>query len=102
MGNVNAEGFAEAVAEGYASLRQAVAANLQSNHFPPIPVAYVDPVISAIDAANDDDSTRLIPLPDNLAYWHEGRDVLVIPASDLLDITHSWGFTSLFDDDTED
>lgn len=100
MGNLNAEGFAEAVSEGYASLRQAVAANLTSNHFPPLPRDYVEPVVTAILLVNEghDPYETTVSLPVDieprprigLSTDDEGH--LFVNASHLLDITHSWGF----------
>jgi hypothetical protein len=99
MGILSEEGYAEGVREGWVSLSQAITANLTSNHFPPIPLAYVIPVMRAVEIVNEGTDeeivvnitvirrTGVIPLQ---AY--EVGDQLFISASDLLNITHSWAF----------
>jgi len=105
MGNMQADDYANGVKEGWASLRQAVAANLQSNHFPPIPLAYVGPVIKAIEAMADGygpegeiditavKDTGMVP-----RLVREEGDRLYISVANLLQITNSWAFV---DDDDE-
>jgi hypothetical protein len=106
MGSASADGYAEAVREGYASLRGAIAANLTSNHYPPLPVAYVEPIILAIDAVTGGSRDTLIVLPEGLnplpreAHWSDEAEAVVVNCAYLLDITHSWGFA--YPDDEED
>lgn len=98
MGNMHAAAAAEAVNEGWASLRQAISMNLSSNHYPPIPTEYVEPVIKAIEAANEGDVERDIDIEVVRATGmvprlaEEQDDSLTITAANLLEITHSWGF----------
>lgn len=104
MGNLNAAGFAEAVREGYGSLRTAVAANLRSNHFPPLPLDYVEPVVEAIEAAQDGvDFVILLPGDINpvprAAVRDSEEDPWQISSSTLLDITHSWAFVQADEED---
>ena len=105
MGNMQATAAAEAVAEGTVTIRQALELNLQSNHFPPIPVVYVDPILEAIAAVEEGYHQRPIPLtavestgmlPREARVDEEGR--MVVEAGVLLDITHAWAFV---DDDEE-
>jgi len=98
MGNMQADDYANGVKEGWASLRQAVAVNLQSNHFPPIPLAYVGPVLDAIKmfaefgpegeiditAVKD---TGMVPF-----RVREEGDRLYISVADLMQVTNSWPF----------
>lgn len=51
------------------SLETGLAYHLQANHYPPVPVAMVQPCIDAITAWNEDyDSDRLIKLPDGISW----------------------------------
>lgn len=45
------------------SLENSIAIQLQSNHYPPVPLSMVEPCIEAIEACNEDDHARLIKLP---------------------------------------
>ena len=107
MGNMQADDYANGVKEGWASLRQAVAANLQSNHFPPIPLAYVGPVIKAIEAMADgygpEGEIDITAVKDTGMVPRQARDDgdrLYISVATLLAITHSWGF--VVDDEPDD
>lgn len=110
MGNMQADDYANGVKEGWASLRQAVAANLQSNHFPPIPLTYVDPVLDALkmyiefgpEGEIDISAVKDTGTVPRLA--REDGDRMYITVANLLQITHSWGFVEdcLFDDSALD
>ncbi len=63
MGRLGAVAFAEQVEEGNASLRQALAWHLQSNHYPPIPTFFIPTCVAAIEAGNDGEWDLDIPLP---------------------------------------
>ena len=105
MGNMQADDYANGVKNGWASLRVAVAANLQSNHFPPIPLAYVGPVMDAVrmyaefgpEGEIDITAVKDTGMVPRLA--REDGDRLYITAANLLEITNSWGFV---DDDEPD
>lgn len=71
MGSTYAAGLADEVG-GLIDLRTALHIHLRSNHYPPVPVAMIDPCVAAIDAANDDDWDRKIDLTD-IAQWR-GND----------------------------
>jgi hypothetical protein len=102
MGNMQADDYANGVREGWGSLQQAVAANLQSNHFPPIPLAYVDPVVNAIYmfaefGPGDEDEIDITAVKDTGMVPRQAREEgdrpkLFISAADLLQITNSWSF----------
>ena len=44
-------------------LEMAIGYHLQGNHYPPVPLSMVQPCIDAIDAYNDGEHDKLIPLP---------------------------------------
>ena len=99
MGSTQAHGYADAVNDGLVSLRHAIAANLTGNHYPPLPVAYVEPVLAAIDAVNDGAwQTQVVipagtnPLPRQGRTLADGSHT--IAAGDLVEITHSWAFVN--------
>ena len=50
------------------SLEQQIAIQLQSNHYPPVPLSMVQPCIQAIDAYNSDEPNLEIELPENVEY----------------------------------
>lgn len=104
MGNMQQIEWAEGVQEGVWSLRQAVSASLEGNHYPPVPQEYVSPVLEAITAVNEgrhgDDidlsaveSTGMVPV-----LAHDVGGTLMISAIDLVQITHSWPFCDREDD----
>lgn len=68
MGRMSLEGM---VSEGI-SLEQSLVWHLTSNHFPPVPTSMVGPCIEAIEACNEDDSNRLIQLPEQTSW--RGQD----------------------------
>jgi hypothetical protein len=95
-----AAGLAEAVHDGTANLRQALAAQLQGNFFPPLPLAYIDPIIEALTACNEGDWERAIilsddlnPLPRVAEINEEGQ--ITIKAGNLVDITRTGAFIEI-------
>jgi len=67
MGRAYAEGLADEV-DNLIDLPTALHIHLRSNHYPPVPVAMIEPCVAAIDAANDDDWERDIDLT-GIAKW---------------------------------
>jgi hypothetical protein len=53
---------------GQIHLDQGLAYHLTGNHYPPVPLAMVDPCKAAIDAFLDEDWDREIELPDPITY----------------------------------
>lgn len=49
-------------------LEMAIATHLRSNHYPPVPLAMVQPCIDAIDAYWEEDFDREIELPADITY----------------------------------
>lgn len=72
MGNLGAQAFAGQVDEGNASLRQALSWHITANHYPPLPVAYIDVAeqvidwVSGCDPYDDETWDTLIDLPVDL------------------------------------
>jgi hypothetical protein len=66
------------------NLERGLAIHLQSNHYPPVPVAMVQPCIDAIDAYYDEDYDRLIDLPKDITW----RGETSAPASAIVDAHH--------------
>jgi hypothetical protein len=66
------------------NLERGLAIHLQSNHYPPVPVAMVQPCIDAIDAYYEEDYSRLIDLPKDISW----RGQTSAPASAIVDAHH--------------
>lgn len=65
-------------------LERAIGMHLQGNHYPPVPLAMVQPCIDAIDAYHDEDYQRLIDLPAPITW----RDQNKAPASAIVEAHH--------------
>jgi len=75
------------------SLETGLAYHLQANHYPPVPVAMVQPCIDAIDAFHEEDFDREINLPEGISW----RGQNTAPASAIAEahhldawLPHSW------------
>ena len=79
MGLTTAIGLADEL-----SLEAGLAYHLQANHYPPVPVAMVQPCIDAIDAYYDEDYGRLIELPAGISW----RGETAAPAHAIVDAHH--------------
>lgn len=79
MGLTTAIGLAEDL-----SLEAGLAYHLQANHYPPVPVAMVQPCIDAIDAYWEEDYSRTIELPEGISW----RGQTSCPASAIVDAHH--------------
>jgi len=79
MGSLQAQEMASLMNQ-----RQAIAWNLQSNHYPPIPLSMVEPCIDAIAAVNDGDADRLIDLPAGIV-WRGKKEA---PARAIVEAHH--------------
>lgn len=66
------------------ALEQQIAFQLTSNHFPPVPLSMVEPCIQAITAVNDEESGKLISLPDGVGY----KGLTVAPAWAIVEAHH--------------
>ncbi len=78
-------GYMTAVAlEEELGLETGLAYHLQANHYPPVPVAMVQPCIDAIDAYWEEDYSRTIELPAGISW----RGQTSCPASAIVDAHH--------------
>ncbi len=50
------------------SLEDQIRIQLRGNHYPPVPHTMVTPCIEAINACNEDESDRLIELPEGVSW----------------------------------
>lgn len=66
------------------SLETGLAYHLQANHYPPVPVAMVQPCIDAIDAFYEEDFDREINLPEGISW----RGQTTSPASAIAEAHH--------------
>ena len=71
MGHMQAAAFGEAVATGEIQRRAALEWHVTANHFPPLPIEYVDVAVEVIDRldgayAEDVDWDELVLLPKGL------------------------------------
>ena len=66
------------------SLEAGLAYHLQANHYPPVPVAMVQPCIDAIDAYYEEDYQRMIDLPGGISW----RGEYSCPASAIVEAHH--------------
>lgn len=69
-------------------LRQAIAIQLQHNHYPPVPLSMVNPCIEALNACDELDNARLIELPKGV-LWRGNSSA---PAYAIIEAHHleSW------------
>lgn len=67
MGNNMSQDLAENVID----IRQSIAIQLRSNHYPPVPLSMVEPCIEAIYACTDEDPHREIALPEGVTWKHK-------------------------------
>jgi len=65
--------------------------HLESNHYPPVPVVFVETAKAAIEAANEGDWDRVIPFP-------EGAQVESDAAYAIVDGLHLGSFITYEDD----
>jgi len=78
-------GYTTALAlEENVSIDAGLAYHLQANHYPPVPVAMVQPCIDAIDAFYDEAYDRLIELPGGITW----RGQSSAPASAIAEAHH--------------
>ena len=70
--------------EASLSLEAGLAYHLQANHYPPVPVAMMQPCIDAIDAYWEEDYQRQIDLPKDITW----RGQNTAPASAIVEAHH--------------
>ena len=88
-------GYTTALAlEEELSLEAGLAYHLQGNHYPPVPVAMVQPCIDAIDAFYDEEYSREINLPEGILW----RGQTSCPASAIVDAHHLEAWLPQYED----
>ena len=50
------------------TLEDQITIQLRNNHYPPVPYSMVQPCIDAIQACNEDESDKLIDLPEGVEW----------------------------------
>lgn len=80
MGN----NLSQDLAENVIDIRQSIAIQLQSNHYPPVPLTMVEPCIEAIYACSDEDYYKKIKLPEGVKW----RGKLTAPAWAIVQSHH--------------
>lgn len=94
MGNMNALGMADAVAEGQVSQDAALEWHLRSNHFPPLPSELVPVARRVIDKANAGEWDANVRLPKGISY----RGSSLAPVAACVD---AWHLDAFLDDGGE-
>lgn len=56
------------LAENVVDIRQSIAIQLRSNHYPPVPLSMVEPCIEAIYAVSEGETHKSIQLPDGVSW----------------------------------
>jgi hypothetical protein len=84
MGN----NLSQDLAENVIDIRQSIAIQLRSNHYPPVPLSMVEPCIEAIYACGDEDYDKQIALPEGITW----RGNTTAPASAIVEghHLHAW------------
>jgi len=80
MGNNMSQDLAENVID----IRQSIAIQLRSNHYPPVPLTMVKPCIEAIYACSDEDYDKQITLPEGVKW----RGSTTAPARAIVESHH--------------
>lgn len=94
MGNALSQDLAENVID----IRQSIAIQLRSNHYPPVPLSMVEPCIEAIYAVSDGDTHKSIQLPEGISW----RGYPTAPAYAIVEGHHLGAWCSYDDTDYED
>lgn len=84
------------LADSEIDLESAIGMHLRVNHYPPVPLAMVQPCIDAIDAYWEMDYNRLIDLPKDITWRGETK----APASAIVEAHHldAW-LVDIYDDE---
>ena len=77
------------------TMEDQIAIQLTSNHYPPVPRSMVQPCIDAIDACNEDESDRLIELPEGVLW----RNQTHAPAHAIVESHHLDAWVNNYDEE---
>lgn len=75
-------------------MTQQVSIHLRSNHYPPVPLAMVEPCIEAINLANQGDWGALVDLPEPIT-WRGNNQA---PVSALVEAHHLDPWISFYEE----
>jgi len=96
MGNSVASGYADAIDQGLCSLDSALAAHLQSNHYPPLPLALVSACVKAIHNCEYGNSNGRVQLPTGMRLaMGGGRSTNRPPSWRLVEAAHLDAFINM-------
>lgn len=77
--------------------RALIEEHLRTNHLPPVPAAFADAAIAAIEAVEAGDGDRLISYGEGLTASGRPAD----RAADICDAMHLWDLVEPVDDEAE-
>jgi len=96
MGNSVAAGYADAIDQGICSLDRALAAHLQSNHYPPLPMALIPACKKAIRNCEGYQSDLRVQLPTGMRLaMGGGRSTNRPPSWRLVEAAHLDAFINM-------
>ena len=75
---------AQDLVENVIDIRQSIAIQLRSNHYPPVPLSMVEPCVEAIYACVDEDYDKKITLPEGVTW----KDKTTAPAWAIVESHH--------------
>jgi hypothetical protein len=75
---------AQDLVENVIDIRQSIAIQLRSNHYPPVPLSMVEPCIEAIYAVSEGDTHKSIQLPEGITW----REYPTAPAYAIVESHH--------------
>ncbi len=77
------------------TLEDQITIQLRNNHYPPVPYSMVQPCIDAIQACNEDESDRLITLPEDVTW----RGLTTAPAYAIVQSHHLDAWVYSYEDE---
>lgn len=98
MGNNFATEMADGTLEDlgiHLTLEDQIRIQLRNNHYPPVPLSMVQPCIDAIYACNEEESGKLIELPEGVLW----RNQPTAPAWAIVEGHHLDAWIHNFDED---
>ena len=94
MGSTGAIGFAEQVAFGNVKLESALIWHLQSNHYPPLPLALLPVALKAIENGNAQLWDEEITMPEGIGF----RNKPTAKTADVIETMHLDSFLDEMDE----
>lgn len=102
MGHLSAVAMAECVANDEVALQAALTWHVRSNHYPPLPVEYVEILLDAINTYNTAEygEKPVVLLPKDLpivpgaARYNDEAGVWIVQCTDLFSACNAWDFVT--------